>query len=109
MREVKPDSRGNWLLVEDNEVGGHRYWSDEVGGGVVVWDTSLVSPEMLSLAIEEEYHYHRKPSPLFTATQERDNYRDDVVGTHMWLDDQGVPRKDGEDPALVFSLVGRIM
>ena len=43
------------LYVEDNEVGGRRYWSDAISGGVVVWDTSLVSPEELAvcLGIEE--------------------------------------------------------
>lgn len=24
-----------------NEAGGYRYWSDEIGGGVCVWDTCL--------------------------------------------------------------------
>lgn len=52
--ELREDSRGNRLYVEENEVGGHRYWSDEIGGGVVVWDTSLVSREMLLLALEVE-------------------------------------------------------
>jgi hypothetical protein len=52
--QIASDSRGNALLVEDNEVGGRRYWSDEIGGGVLVWDTSLVSPEMLRLALEQE-------------------------------------------------------
>ena len=54
MKEVTQDSRGNTLFVEDNEVGGKRYWSDEIGGGVMVWDTCLVSVEMLKLAIEAE-------------------------------------------------------
>ena len=54
MKEITQDSRGNTLFVEDNEVGGKRYWSDEIGGGVMVWDTCLVSVEMLKLAIEAE-------------------------------------------------------
>ena len=54
LSEVRQDSRGNTLFVEPNEVGGHRYWSDESGVGVVVWDTSLVSAEMLKLALEAE-------------------------------------------------------
>lgn len=54
LKEAAQDSRGNTLFVEDNGVGGHRYWSDEIGGGVVVWDTSLVSEEMLRLAIDAE-------------------------------------------------------
>ena len=54
LKEVAEDSRGNTLFVEDNKVGGHTYWSNEVGGGVIVWDTCLVSREMLLLAIDEE-------------------------------------------------------
>lgn len=54
MEEVSQDSRGNTLFVEDNGVGGKRYWSDEIGGGVLVWDTNLVSGEMLRLAWEAE-------------------------------------------------------
>lgn len=54
LKEVCQDSRGNTLFVEDNEVGGRRYWSDEIGCGVVVWDTSLVSSEMVKLALAAE-------------------------------------------------------
>ena len=54
MEHIGSDSRGNRLYVKDNEVGGHTYWSDEIGGGVMVWDTCLVSPEMLKLALEAE-------------------------------------------------------
>lgn len=54
LEEVAKDSRGNALYAKDNEVGGRTYWSDEVGGGVYVWDTSLVSREMLELAIKIE-------------------------------------------------------
>ena len=53
-KEIKQDSRGNCLYVEDNKAGGHTYWSDEIGGGVMVWDTCLVSEEMLRLALEYE-------------------------------------------------------
>lgn len=60
--EIGEDSRGNRLYVEPNEVGGRRYWSDEIGGGVVVWDTSLVSPEMLQLALKAEADQADKPS-----------------------------------------------
>ncbi len=54
MEEVTQDSRGHTLFVIDNKVGGKRYWSDEIGGGVLVWDTSLVSTEMLQLALKQE-------------------------------------------------------
>lgn len=47
-------SGNNSLYREPNEVGGHRWWSDEVGGGVVVWDTSLVDAQTLRDALEAE-------------------------------------------------------
>ncbi len=45
---------GCTLYREENGVGGHRYWSDEVGGGVMLWDTSLVDTSTLLAAIVEE-------------------------------------------------------
>lgn len=42
------------IFIEDNNVGGHRYISDEIGGGVLVWDTSLVSPKELATAVALE-------------------------------------------------------
>ncbi len=54
LRKVAEDSRGNYLYVEDNKVGGRTYWSDDVGGGVIVWDTTMVSRTMIKLALEIE-------------------------------------------------------
>lgn len=54
MKEIARDSRGNCLFVVPNQVGGRTYWSDEIGGGVMVWDTALVSEEMVRLALEAE-------------------------------------------------------
>lgn len=54
MENVTTTSRGYTISVEDNEVGGRRYWSDSVDGGVVIWDTALVSEEELLLAINIE-------------------------------------------------------
>lgn len=54
MKEIAQDSRGNNLFVVENEAGGNTYWSDEIGGGVMVWDTCLVSAEMLRLALAAE-------------------------------------------------------
>jgi hypothetical protein len=45
---------GCTLYRESNGVGGHRYWSDEIGGGVMLWDTSLVDATTLLTAIVEE-------------------------------------------------------
>jgi hypothetical protein len=45
---------GATLYRETNGVGGHRYWSDEVGGGVCVWDTCLVDVSTILAAVVEE-------------------------------------------------------
>lgn len=45
---------GCTIYREENKVGGARYWSDEIGGGVIVWDTCLVSPETLRQVLELE-------------------------------------------------------
>lgn len=60
MTEVTSLPNGYTLYREPNEVGGYRYWSDEVGGGVGVWDTSLVDASTLMAAIVAEETRHRK-------------------------------------------------
>lgn len=57
MKEVCLLPNGYMLYCEDNEVGGHRYWSDEIGGGVVIWDTALVDMSTLLAAMVEEQRY----------------------------------------------------
>lgn len=54
MEKIGETSRGYCLYIEPNEVGGHRYWSDSIGGGVFIWDTSLASIEELEKAIKYE-------------------------------------------------------
>ena len=60
-----PLPTGYTLYWKTNEVGGRTYISDEVGGGVTVWDTALVSSSSLLAAIGQEetltiYEYHTK-------------------------------------------------
>lgn len=45
---------GYTLFWKENEVGGRTYFSDEIGGGVIVWDTALVNSETLLFAIVQE-------------------------------------------------------
>jgi hypothetical protein len=45
---------GHMLYRQKNEVGGYRYWSDEIGDGVMVWDTCLITSSTLLAAIIEE-------------------------------------------------------
>lgn len=46
--------RGYSVFRQANGVGGYTYWSDEIGGGVRVWDTSLASRETLQWCINLE-------------------------------------------------------
>lgn len=52
--QVGETPRGYALFRKPNEAGGHTYWSDEIGGGVMIWDTCLVSAETLRLALSIE-------------------------------------------------------
>lgn len=45
---------GCTLYCRSNEAGGRTWFSDEVGGGVVVWDTALVDATTLLAAFTEE-------------------------------------------------------
>jgi hypothetical protein len=51
---VAKTPNGVWLYRKRNEAGGYTYFSDEVGGGVFVWDTCCVSPVTLKLALALE-------------------------------------------------------
>lgn len=42
------------LYWEENGAGGRSYYSDEIGGGVLVWDTSLVDRGTLLAALLQE-------------------------------------------------------
>ena len=46
-----PLPNGHMLYREENGVGGYRYISDEIAGGVCVWDTAVVDPSTLLAAI----------------------------------------------------------
>jgi len=59
LTEIGQTPRGYTIFVEDNEVGGKRYWSDEIGGGVMVWDTALATPETLRFCLEVEENAHK--------------------------------------------------
>lgn len=47
-------SRGVTIWWKDNEAGGRTYYSDEVGGGVLVWDTCLVYIDSLFAVLDQE-------------------------------------------------------
>jgi hypothetical protein len=52
--------RGNRLYRQSNGVGGHTYYSDEVGGGVFVWDTTLVMPSTMLAAVLEDMKLYQE-------------------------------------------------
>ena len=54
VEELGPLPNGCTLYRKPNRVGGHRYFSDEIGGGVDVWDTCLVAESTLLAAILAE-------------------------------------------------------
>ena len=48
------------LYYQDNKVGGRTYYSDEIGGGVLVWDTCLVDESTLLAAMTQEHALIKK-------------------------------------------------
>jgi hypothetical protein len=54
LEKIGETSRGYYIYREPNEAGGHRYWSDSIGGGVVIMDTCLQSIEELIFCINHE-------------------------------------------------------
>lgn len=59
LQEIAKLPNGCRLYRKKNEAGGHTYFSDEVGGGVVVWDTCLVDQSTLFAAILDQAHLRR--------------------------------------------------
>lgn len=47
-------ANGCTLYWETNQVGGRTYFTDEIGGGAVVWDTSIISGNTLLCALSIE-------------------------------------------------------
>jgi hypothetical protein len=60
---------GSTLYREDNGVGGHRYISDEVGGGVCVWDTCLVASATLLAALTEDARWRYEQLRRYTIAE----------------------------------------
>lgn len=49
------------LFRERNAAGGHTYYTDEIGGGVVVWDTVFAGKSTMLAALEWEHEIEGKP------------------------------------------------
>ena len=60
MIEVCELPNGCTLYRQLNEAGGYTYYSDEIGGGVMVWDTCLINQDTILTAIVEENRRSRK-------------------------------------------------
>lgn len=54
IEKIGETSRGYYIYRKPNDVGGYTYWSDSVGGGVMIWDTCLVSAEELVFVLNYE-------------------------------------------------------
>ena len=54
---------GTSLYVVDNEAGGRTYYSDEIGCGVLVWDTALVSRRTIEAALSYDATYEGRTTP----------------------------------------------
>ena len=54
MKECGFLPNGCMLYKKENEAGGYTYYSDEVGGGVFVWDTCLVDQSTLLAALVDD-------------------------------------------------------
>lgn len=54
MEEIGTLPDGTTIFREPNKCGGYTYWSDEIGGGVFVWDTCLVSIKTLEFVLKYE-------------------------------------------------------
>jgi hypothetical protein len=65
---------GYTLYWQRNEVGTRRYFSDEIGGGTIVWDTALVDANTLLEAIAQEAHLNRAE---IREKQNKNNKQDD--------------------------------
>ena len=55
-----------FLYRKENGVGGYTYYSDEIGGGVFVWDTCLVGDVTLQAALD----YEKYGSPAYSKSVE---------------------------------------
>ena len=54
---VTKTPEGYGIYMSENEVGGRTYFSDEVGGGVFIWDTALISMATLECVLSVERSY----------------------------------------------------
>ena len=53
--EVCELPNGYMLYRQENRAGGHTYWSDEIDGGVIVYDTCLTDVSTVLAALTEEW------------------------------------------------------
>ena len=72
---------GAHIYRKRNGVGGWIYSSDEIGGGVVVWDTCLVAESTLLAAIVCEHHRSRMESIHKRGWRPNENTPDEPMAT----------------------------
>lgn len=55
-----PLPNGHTLSWKPNEAGGRTYFSDEIGGGTVIWDTCLCEESTIQAALNVEAMFSRQ-------------------------------------------------
>ena len=63
MTKIHEMPNGTWLYRKANECGGYAYYSDSIGGGVMLFDTCLHSFEELEFCIQYDRD-HRKDDKI---------------------------------------------
>ena len=53
MIEIGETSRGYKIFREQTDPGGLAYWSDEISGGVMIFDATCLSIESIELALSD--------------------------------------------------------
>lgn len=73
---------GAHIYRQRNGIGGWIYSSDEIGGGVVVWDTCLVAESTILAAIVCEHHRHYMESIHKRGLKPKGEMIEDPMATH---------------------------
>lgn len=55
---------GCTLYWRKDDLGGRMYWSDEIGGGVKIWDVSFIGMDTLLAAVTKEFDLQYREAVL---------------------------------------------
>jgi len=63
LEEIGRTARGYTIWRQRNGAGGHTYWSDSIGGGVVIYDSCLASEEEVLFCLEADRKLRAEEKP----------------------------------------------